>query len=165
MVGRQVEKLYGNARFVILYLLTGMAGVLGSYFYNPDIVSAGASGAIFGLFGVLLVFGVRYRNSIPPAFKKAVGIGVLPIIVINLIIGFMIPAIDNAAHMTGLFSGAVLAAIVPFSRPGSKTHSFFSAAQAALLLMVAGSFYMVVAHYEGPNWRVAVPPFRSSLMR
>src|SRR5215472_17032847 len=60
IVGPQVEKLYGPARFVILYVLTGVAGVYASYYYHPQSVSAGASGAIFGLFGVLLVFGVRY---------------------------------------------------------------------------------------------------------
>jgi rhomboid protease GluP len=59
IVGPQVEKLYGPARFVILYVLTGIAGVYASYYYHPQTISAGASGAIFGLFGVLLVFGIR----------------------------------------------------------------------------------------------------------
>src|SRR5919109_5249202 len=125
MVGPQVEKLYGGARFVILYVLTGVAGVYGSYAYHPNTISAGASGAIFGLFGVLLVFGIRYRNSIPPEFKRAVGTGVLPVIVINLIIGFTIPAIDNSAHISGLLAGAVLASLVPFQRPGEETPSIF----------------------------------------
>ena len=73
VVGPTVEKLYGSERFVILYLASGVAGVLGSYFYHPDVPSAGASGAIFGFLGVLLVFGFRYRHSIPPFFKRAVG--------------------------------------------------------------------------------------------
>src|SRR2546425_12962201 len=117
IVGPQVEKLYGSTRFVILYVVTGVAGVFGSYFYHPQSISAGASGAIFGLFGVLLVFGIRYRRSIPPFFKRAVGTGVLPVIVINLIIGFTIPAIDNSAHIGGLLAGAAVGAIVPFSKP------------------------------------------------
>src|SRR5881396_1367101 len=96
IVGPQVEKIYGSTRFVILYVVTGVAGVFGSYFYHPQSISAGASGAIFGLFGVLLVFGIRYRQSIPPFFKRAVGTGILPIILINLVIGFSVPAIDNA---------------------------------------------------------------------
>src|SRR5438105_11193044 len=57
IIGPQVEKLYGGPSFVVLYVLTGIAGVAGSYFYHPYSISAGASGAIFGLFGVLLVFG------------------------------------------------------------------------------------------------------------
>src|SRR5881396_2572513 len=129
MVGPQVEKLYGGARFVILYVVTGVAGVFGSYFYHPQSISAGASGAIFGLFGVLLVFGIRYRKSIPPFFKRAVGTGILPIILINLVIGFSVPAIDNAAHISGLLAGAVLAGLVPFQRPAEETPSIFKLAQ------------------------------------
>ena len=71
MVGPQVEKLYGGARFVLLYVLTGIAGVAGSYWHRPEGLSAGASGAIFGLFGVLLVFGLRYRRHVPPFFSRA----------------------------------------------------------------------------------------------
>src|SRR5215510_8629417 len=133
IVGPQVERLYGPARFVILYVLTGVAGVYGSYFYHPQSISAGASGAIFGLFGVLLVFGIRYRSSIPPFFKRAVGTGVLPIIVINLIIGFTVPAIDNSAHIGGLLAGAALAAVVPFQKPGEETHAGFRSIQVLLL--------------------------------
>lgn len=149
MVGQQVEKLYGGARFVLIYVLTGIAGVLGSYIYNPDTISAGASGAIMGLFGALLVFGVRYRRSIPPFFKQAVGTGVLPVIVINLIIGFTIPAIDNSAHISGLLGGAVLAAIIPFQRPGEQTSAIFKAAQVALLIVVGLCFYLVASNYSG----------------
>jgi rhomboid protease GluP len=154
IVGPQVEKLYGSERFVLLYILTGIAGVLGSYFYHPYAVSAGASGAIFGLFGVLLVFGIKYRNSIPPFFKRAVGTGVLPVIAINLIIGFTIPGIDNSAHIGGLLAGALLAGIVPFQRPGQTTQGFFRAIQVVLLLMVAVCFYAVQANYNGPRMAV-----------
>src|SRR5215470_9334146 len=129
IVGPQVEKLYGGARFVILYVLTGVAGVYGSYAYHPDNSSAGASGAIFGLFGVLLVFGLRYRDSLPPFVKRAVGTGVLPVIVINLIIGFTIPEIDNSAHIGGLLAGAALAAVVPYQRPGAQTPGVFRTVQ------------------------------------
>jgi len=151
IVGPQVEKLYGPARFVILYVLTGVAGVYGSYFYHPQSISAGASGAIFGLFGVLLVFGIRYRSSIPPFFKRAVGTGVLPIIVINLIIGFTIPAIDNSAHIGGLLAGALLAALVPFQKPGAETNRFFETLQALILVLIAVCFYEVAVHYDGPR--------------
>jgi rhomboid protease GluP len=154
IVGPQVEKLYGAARFVILYVLTGVAGVYASYFYHPQSVSAGASGAIFGLFGVLLVFGVRYRNSIPPFFKRAVGTGVLPVIVINLIIGFTIPAIDNSAHIGGLLAGAALAALVPFQKPGAETPGIFRTVQMVLLAAIVVSFYAVAKNYDGPHFSV-----------
>jgi len=154
IVGPQVEKLYGAARFVILYVLTGVAGVYASYFYHPQSESAGASGAIFGLFGVLLVFGVRYRNSIPPFFKRAVGTGVLPVIVINLIIGFTIPAIDNSAHIGGLLAGAALAALIPFQKPGAETQGIFRTVQMVLLAVIVVSFYAVAKNYDGPHLSV-----------
>ena len=150
MVGPQVEKLYGSARFVLLYVLTGVAGVVGSYFYHPDVISAGASGAIFGLFGVLAVFGLKYRKTIPPFFKKAVGAGVVPVIVINLIIGFSIPAIDNSAHISGLLAGALLALLIPFHEPGTETGRGLITVQAAIVLVVCASFYQVARNYEGP---------------
>src|SRR5262245_43816267 len=143
IVGPQVEKLYGSASFVVFYVLTGIAGVAGSYVYHPYSISAGASGAIFGLFGVLLTFGLRYRNSIPPDFKRAVGAGVLPVIVINLIIGFTIPQIDNSAHISGLVAGAILALLIPFQKPGTEPNPVFKTAQVLLLILAAVSFYEV----------------------
>ncbi len=149
IVGPGVEKLYGSARFVFLYVLTGVGGVIGSYYYNPTAISAGASGAIFGLFGVLLMFGLRYRHSIPPFFKKSVGAGVLPVIVINLIIGFTIPAIDNSAHLGGLIAGAALAGVVPYLRPGDRTPAIFKTVQVVFLVIIGLCFYMVAANYRG----------------
>jgi rhomboid protease GluP len=155
IVGPQVEKLYGSAGFVILYILTGIAGVAGSYFYHPGVNSAGASGAIFGLFGVLLVFGIRYRNSIPPEFKRAVGTGVLPVIAINLFIGFSLSGIvDNAAHVSGLLAGTVLAALVPYQKPRSESHPILKTGQMLLLALVAVSFFEVGVHYNGPRLSV-----------
>ena len=155
IVGPQVEKLYGSARFVILYVVTGVAGVFGSYIFHPYSESAGASGAIFGLFGVLLVFGIRYRSAIPPFFKRAVGTGVLPVIVINLIIGLTIPGIDNSAHIGGLLAGALLAAVVPFQKPGAETAPVFRTVQVALLALVGVCFFSVAKYYDGPNLSIS----------
>jgi rhomboid protease GluP len=150
IIGPQVEKLYGSARFTIIYILAGIAGVAGSYWYHPEAPSAGASGAIFGLFGALLVFGFKYRSVIPPMFQRAVGRGVFPVIAINLFIGYMIPAIDNSAHVAGLVSGALLAAIIPFKKPGSSTSNLFRIIQTILVVVVLLSFYEVAVHYNGP---------------
>src|SRR5207249_825040 len=117
-------------------------------------ISAGASGAIFGLFGVLLAFGIRYRDSLPPFVKRAVGTGVLPVIVINPIIGFTIPEIDNSAHIAGLLAGAALAAVIPFQKPRDETPAGFRSIQIALLAMIAVCFYEVGVHYDGPRLSV-----------
>jgi membrane associated rhomboid family serine protease len=150
MVGPQVEKLYGGARFLILYVLSGVGGVVASYWYHPDILSAGASGAIFGLFGVLFAFVIRYRKSIPEPFRRALGKGVFITIAVNLFIGFQIQFIDNSAHIGGLLAGAGLAFIIPYQKPHRATGTAFRVAEAALVVVVAGSFIQVARHYEGP---------------
>src|SRR5215831_12470567 len=155
IVGPQVEKVYGSARFVILYVVTGVAGVFGSYLFHPYSISAGASGAIFGLFGVLLVFGIRYRASIPPFFKRAVGTGVLPVIFLNLIIGLTFQGIDNSAHIGGLLGGAALAALVPFQKPGAEEAPVFRAVQMTLLALIAVCFFNVAKNYNGPHLAIA----------
>jgi membrane associated rhomboid family serine protease len=126
VVGTQVEKLYGSARFLLIYLLAGVGGVAGSYFGQAvfrkavDAPSVGASGAIFGLFGVMAVFGFRYRHELPPTIRRVLGAGVLPVIVINLFIGFSFPFIDNAAHIGGLLTGAALTLLIPYIAPGRE---------------------------------------------
>jgi rhomboid protease GluP len=154
IVGPQVEKLYGGPRFLVLYLLTGVAGVAASYGYHPDVPSAGASGAIFGLFGVLLVFSFKYRKTVPAFFSQALGKGMLMTVAINLAIGYFIPQIDLSAHVGGFIAGGLLAIVVPFARPGEPEHPFFKVLQAAVVALVAVSFFQVATHYAGPSFSV-----------
>lgn len=135
-IGPLVERLYGSPRFYLIYLISGIGGVCGSYIgglsRSPSIPGVGASGAIFGLFGVLLVFGYRYRDELPPNFRQSIRSGILPVILINLMIGFSIPSIDNGAHIGGLLTGALLVFVVPYLAPGRKRDS--KAGQALLIL-------------------------------
>jgi rhomboid protease GluP len=156
IVGPHVEKLYGGARFLLLYLLTGIAGVAASYWYHPDTLSAGASGAIFGLFGVLLVFSIKYRKTVPAFFSKALGKGMLQTLAINLAIGFLVPQIDLSAHVGGLLAGCALAFALPFARPGLPEGRGLKFVQAALVMLIAASFFGVMIHYNGPS-----PSFRN----
>lgn len=127
-IGPLVERLYGSARYLMIYLLAAVGGSLGSFLYhrywqNEVIaVGAGASGAIFGLFGVLAVFGYRYRRELPANFIRAIKASVLPVIVINLLIGFSLTFVDNAAHIGGLLTGGVLALVVPYIAPNQPRH-------------------------------------------
>ena len=150
VIGPQVEKLYGGPRFLLLYLMTGIGGAAASYWYHPYVNSAGASGSIFGLLGVLLVFSIKYRRAVPAFFSRALGKGILLTVGLNLVIGYMIPQIDNAAHIGGLLSGGLLAVIVPFARPGEVERPVFKAVQALLVLVIAVSFFEVATHYNGP---------------
>jgi rhomboid protease GluP len=169
MLGPFVERLYGSARFVVFWVLTGVAGVAASYltvrpalahgaigqflFKAYDTPSAGASGALFGLIGVLFVFGLKYRHELPEGLKRAFGTGMLPTILINLFVGYVARGfIDNAAHLGGLASGMALALFVGYKRPGTRgaVAVAWHAAQAACLALVLVSFVMVVRHFDAP---------------
>jgi rhomboid protease GluP len=106
-IGLTVEKIYGNVRFLFIYLLSGFSGALASLLFSPNI-SAGASGAIFGLFGAMLYFGIVY----PKLFFRTMGMNILFVIGINLVFGFSFSGIDNAGHIGGLIGGFMGAAIV-----------------------------------------------------
>jgi membrane associated rhomboid family serine protease len=153
-IGPLVEKLYGSSRFYLIYLLSGIGGVVGSYIGGlsrpAGIPGVGASGAIFGLFGVLLVFGYRYRDELPPNFRQSIRSGILPVILINLMIGFSIPSIDNGAHIGGLLTGAALVFLVPYLAPGRKRDS--RAGQVLLLLCLILTFASFVK-----TWQVREP--------
>lgn len=110
-LGTAVERIYGNARFLFIYIVAGFGGTLASFVFSPSI-SAGASGAIFGCFGALLYFGVTY----PRLFFRTMGMNVLIVVGINLMLGFTVPMIDNAGHLGGLVGGFLATAIVHFPK-------------------------------------------------
>jgi membrane associated rhomboid family serine protease len=102
VVGPPLEALLGRVRFVALYLLAGLAGSVLAYVLTaPNIPELGASGAIFGLFGALLVVGRKLRLNIQPI---ALTIG------LNLVLTFSMSGISWQAHIGGLVAGAALGA-------------------------------------------------------
>jgi membrane associated rhomboid family serine protease len=121
-IGPIVEALYGPWRYLGIYLLCGAAGSAASYATSPTL-TVGASGAVFGLFGALVVADRVHKPALTRnARNLTMQIGVL--IGINLLIGFSIPNIDNAAHVGGLLAGAWLGfVVVP---KGARLASFWS---------------------------------------
>lgn len=103
VIGRQIENFLGKTKYIFIYLGSGILGSLISVSVNTG-VSAGASGAIFGLMGALLYFGYHYRLYLGTVLKSQV----IPVILLNIIIGFMLPGIDNFAHVGGLVGGYFL---------------------------------------------------------
>ncbi len=107
ILGVFLERLIGHWRFLLIYLLTGVVSIISSFYFMPQEVSVGASGAIFGLVGAYSIFVLIHRR----AFRNG-GIPTLLWLVIviggNLSIGLFIPNVDNYAHMGGLISGCFL---------------------------------------------------------
>ena len=143
--GPLVERLYGRSRYFLIYLVSGIGGVVGSYlgslFRSQDVPSVGASGAIFGLFGLLFVIGYHHRNELPAGFGGSIRSAVVPVIVINLISGLSVPMIDNGAHIGGLLTGAALALVIPFL-PADRRHDLplFNLLLAICLALTLASF-------------------------
>lgn len=179
VIGPYVERLYGSAKFVFFWVVSGIAGVVASYlsvqpalhgsgalgrflFKAHDAVSVGASGALFGLIGVLFVFGIKFRRELPEGFKRAFGTGMLPTILINIFIGYAIPVIDNAAHMGGLLMGALLALVVGYKRPGERgpVAVVWHILQFVALALVIVGFVMVARNFNKPyrDFVEAPPP-------
>lgn len=105
--GSEVERAFGPFRFLAIYFLSGIAGGLLSFIGNPDSLSVGASGALFGLIGAMLPLLYRNRNVLANTRGRIMSL--IQTIVINLVLGFTIPNIDWWAHIGGLVMGLALA--------------------------------------------------------
>jgi membrane associated rhomboid family serine protease len=104
IAGPLVEMLYGSRLFLAFYLLCAAAGSVASFVFGSEVPSVGASGAIFGLFGILLSASRTHHPVLDRRGRSLVGqIGTL--ILINLALGFAISGIDNSAHIGGLLAG------------------------------------------------------------
>ncbi len=114
LVGPIVEALYGHARFLLLYLACAAAGSAASYLFTGAPIAVGASGAIFGLFGVLLVADRVHKPALTRQARNLTS-QIVGLIVINLAYGFFVGRnIDNAAHIGGLLAGCWLGyAVIP----------------------------------------------------
>lgn len=110
-LGGHVERMYGSLRFIPIYFIAGFFGTYASFMFSPHL-SAGASGAIFGLFGALLFFATKN----PSVFGHTMGPGLISALGINLVLGFLIPGIDNYAHLGGLLGGFIAAFLIGLPR-------------------------------------------------
>jgi membrane associated rhomboid family serine protease len=101
IIGSQLESIVGNIKFLIIYFFSLVGGSLASYWFSPfGSYSIGASGAIFGLMGAMLVIGRKRNLDISQ---------ITTLVVINVVIGFVLSGIDWRAHLGGLAAGAFIA--------------------------------------------------------
>lgn len=113
ILGPEIEYVYGKIKYLVIYLLSAIAASIFSYIFGPQSVSVGASGAIFGLFGAMLIFGIKHRKQMGKAYMM----NILQVIFVNVIIGISSSNIDNAAHFGGLIVGALIALLLGERRP------------------------------------------------
>ncbi|MBE5760799.1 MAG: rhomboid family intramembrane serine protease [Clostridiales bacterium] len=127
--GRQLEALLGRARYLFVYIASGVLGCCCSYAFSSA-TSVGASGAIFGLFGALLYFRKDYKE----VFNTFFGVQVLIIIAINILNGFIAADIDNFGHIGGLIGGFIACGITGFY--GQKQRPMIRIAFSAILAVL-----------------------------
>ena len=137
--GAAVERAIGRGRYLLVYVVSGLAGSAGALVFSPNSVTVGASGAIFGILGAALVL-ERQRNYV-------LGGGAIGIIVLNLVFTFAIPGISIGGHLGGLVGGALC--MLALSRFG-RTHAIYGRPGLLGILGVVaiGIASFVVAYYR-----------------
>lgn len=106
-LGKFTEQIFSHSKFIYIYLFSGFTGSLFSYFFSPNI-SAGASGAIFGLLGAIVAYG--WQNS--HLWRSGLITNLLIVLGINLFLGMVAPGIDNYAHLGGLLGGILIGWVI-----------------------------------------------------
>ena len=148
--GRLVERLVGNASFALMYTLSGLAGSIASVAYQPTAVSAGASGAVFGVFGCLVAIYLTRRraDSISVKAIERAGGGAVAFIGYNLVIGANIEGIDMAAHVGGLIGGFVCGLVLslPLTLDGKARRT-----RRAIVLAVGGCVVLAASAAALPS--------------
>lgn len=176
-VGPLLERVLGNRAFAALYAVSGLAGGLASTYFGKGGLSAGASGAIFGLFGAGLWIGRYWKSELPGPLRKRLFSGFGPAIFYNLLIGFSTSFIDNSAHLGGLVAGMATMAVVSHLgasklRNTSGPLSWFSICTGVLPFLFLGWALLQAARYPslasyptrvvevpGSTYRVSLPLF------
>lgn len=129
VMGQSLEQPYGRARFLALFLVPAIGGAVAVLFLSPDLSwVVGASGGVFGLFGALLVALRRLRRSVRP---------VMGILLLNAVIGFVLPNISWQAHLGGFVTGLVLGAAYAYAPKGRRGPVSIAATAGLLLLLAA----------------------------
>jgi len=160
-LGALCEALYGRWTYGAIYLITGVAGGLASVAWNPGVLSVGASAAIFGLAGALAASFYLGEFSIPKEALRGtlrslaffIGFNVLFGFGYNFFLGGTFAGIDNAAHVGGLVSGAILGALIAIVAPQAGALRRASIiGLVALMVFAAG---LGVRHWRGGPMRMA----------
>lgn len=154
VLGLLLEGVYNFGRFTFLYVGAGIGSSLLSMTFSHSI-SAGASGAIFGIAGAMLVTGYLHRDAVPPRWGRAFGAGILPVIVLNLLLGYALRSwLDNWGHLGGLASGILLALVIPPPTPDTVNGESLDQSLAAAVIpvvVVVAAMVATAQHYRASS--------------
>ena len=145
ILGKDIEAIYGPYKFLLIYLISGVFGSLGSFLFSKA-VSAGASGAIFGLIGAYLYFGIRK----PAIFTARNGMNLITLLILNIIFGLSNSNIDNFAHFGGLLGGILVSWAFGLSK--EKTYAFKRLLKQALLIILVLNLLLIGVHKNQDTW-------------
>lgn len=153
LLGSLLEGVYGRSRFLFLYLISAIVSSLASLLFVQNALGVGASGAVFGLIGVAIALGLRYKDRLPQRLGRIIGLRLLPFIGIDLLLGFFVLPhfnynVNNAAHISGLLTGFIGGIILTpelFSYRGLEKRIVVGLT-AALVALTIASGVMPVLH-------------------
>jgi membrane associated rhomboid family serine protease len=140
-LGMFVERFLGRTTYVVAYLLAGLGGAVASVWWHPLSVAVGASGAIFGLAGIMVTLLRSGQLSLPAEYLKRHSKSILAFIGYNLFFGFISPHIDNSAHLGGLATGLLLGALLPVAESEEGHARRVLAFGVSAVLIFGGFFY------------------------
>ena len=134
-IGRYIEKFFGHWRMVVIYFVSALFGNFTSAAFMPSTISAGASTAIFGLFGAFLMLGVCFRHNVIVCVLSRT---FLLFVIINIVMGFFLSGVDLIGHIGGLFGGFFIAFIVgaPMLGTVDRLKRFLSGAVLTVSLVI-----------------------------
>jgi rhomboid protease GluP len=144
-LGPEVESLFSTTKFIVLYLATGVAGFLLSLWWSPLGMSVGASGAILGLIGILI--GASFHHGhLGKEYRGRLWRWVIYIFIFGLFF-----RVDNAAHLGGLASGALLGYLVAEGEPSTRpSENLWNALAVLCVFIIAGSFALMALQLNRP---------------
>ncbi|HXE38766.1 MAG TPA: rhomboid family intramembrane serine protease [Azonexus sp.] len=150
--GQLVERMYGHGRFIVLYLGSGLCGnLLSLVVQGNEAISGGASGAIFGVYGGLLIFLWLERASLEPREFRWLFRVASAFTGISITLGLLVPGIDNSAHIGGLIAGILLGMLL--GRPLNDTAPWSWQGRFAGGLLLAVTVAGLVTHIPEPKYR------------
>jgi len=153
--GHLIERLFGQVSFGAVYGISALGGSLTSIAMHPMTTSAGASGAIFGIYGGMIAYLLVCRASLPDGIRSAMIQSALTFVAYNLIYGFALPHVDVSAHVGGLVSGFVAGAAMATPMGSAPTlRARRAIAATAVIVLALAAIGSRLPRYD--DWGTAV---------